>query len=66
MDGIWRNIGGSIELIFNEIVFCHHFNIRVICIDPDWASQCDSHRAITGEKSPPDPLPESLVWFAEL
>jgi len=57
MDGVRWELGGSVWLVFNEIVFGDHFDVRVFRIDTDRAAQSDSHRSISGEQGPPNASP---------
>lgn len=66
MDRVGRVSGRGVELIFDEVVLRHHFNVGVVGVDPDRSSQCHCHGAVSREERPPDSLPEPLVGLAEL
>lgn len=63
---IGRVFGGSIRFIVNEVVFRHHFDVRVFDVDRYRTAKSNSDRSISGEQSPPNTFPESLIGFAEL
>lgn len=66
MDMVRRKLGWNIGFILDEIVLRYHFNIGIVGIDMDWATQCDGYRSITCEQGPPNSLPQAFVCPAEL
>jgi hypothetical protein len=56
----------SVDFVVDEVVGADHFNIGILYVNRNWATQRHGDRSISREQCPPDPLPETLICFAEL
>lgn len=66
MNRVGRVFRDNVDFIFNEIILGQHLNVRVVCVDTNWTTKGYGDRAVSGEQSPPNSLPQPLVRFGKL
>ena len=66
MNGVWLILRRSIRLVVNKVIRSNHLDIRVFNVDAARPPKSDSHRSISCEQGPPNPLPQAFVRSAEL
>ena len=66
MHGIRCVLSRIVNFIFNKVIFGQHPDIRIVRVNTDRPSEGHRYGTITGEQSPPDALPQSLIGLAQL